>query len=300
MSGINVSLSELIDLRREAQRLSLFSHRKIFTKQAGGYLSAFRGRGMDFDEVRAYQVGDDIRAMDWRVLARTGEPHTKVYHEERERPVFFINDFSPSMFFGTKVAFKSVIAAQTAALMAWSAVQHGDRVGGIIFNDERFEQLRPRSRKLGLLPFLQTLVKFSQLSSGQFDKNYLSKALQSMRFVAKPGSLIILISDFSNLDEKVNLHWQALAHNHDLLAISIYDQLEQAPPKPGRYGISNGEQICLMDTSDQKFCHNYQLYFAERLEKLEKLCRLTQTKLIKLATNADIEQELILQLRGVK
>ena len=111
------SLESLLRLRAEARSLGL-SQRNMAAHQAGGYRSAFRGRGIDFEEVRVYQPGDDIRIMDWRVTARTGEPHTKVYREERERPVLFLVDQGASMMFGTQVAFKSVIAARIAALLA--------------------------------------------------------------------------------------------------------------------------------------------------------------------------------------
>ncbi len=129
------------------------------TNRAGGYLSGFKGRGMDFEEVRAYQPGDDVRLIDWRVTARTGKPFTKIFHEERERPVFIVVDLSATMFFGTKTAFKSVIAAKVAALIAWAAVKNGDRVGGIFYGGENCHELRPKSRNRGVLPFLKLLCE---------------------------------------------------------------------------------------------------------------------------------------------
>ena len=119
----------------------------------GGYVSPYRGRGMEFEEVRAYQPGDDIRNMDWRVTARTGRPHTKLFREERERPVLFLVDLGPSMAFGTRVAFKSVVAARAAALLAWAARDNGDRIGGIVFAGKRHRELRPAARERGMLPF---------------------------------------------------------------------------------------------------------------------------------------------------
>ena len=125
---VRVKMSTLIGLNRDAASLPLISN-AVRAQVAGGHLSAFRGRGMEYHESRPYQPGDDIRSIDWRVTARSGQTHTKVYREERERPVLLWLDLSNSMFFGTQVCFKSVLASKLAALLAWSSVQHGDRLG---------------------------------------------------------------------------------------------------------------------------------------------------------------------------
>ena len=130
--GVTAELNELIALQRYAQ---IGHYRpKGRSLRAGQHLSKLRGRGMDFAEVRHYQAGDEIRHMEWRVTARTGRPHVKLYQEERERPVIILADFSPSMYFGTRLAFKSVVAARLAALLAWTVVKQGDRVGGLLFS----------------------------------------------------------------------------------------------------------------------------------------------------------------------
>ncbi|MDH5485082.1 MAG: DUF58 domain-containing protein, partial [Gammaproteobacteria bacterium] len=130
-----VRQSTLIGLYRDAQKLPL-KPSKIRAHMAGSFLSAFKGRGMEFDESRPYQPGDDIRALDWKVIARTSKPFTKVFREERERPVLLMVDYRRPMFFGTRNAFKSVLAAKAAALLAWSCAQHGDRLGGLIFSEQ--------------------------------------------------------------------------------------------------------------------------------------------------------------------
>ncbi len=129
--GVSVELNELIALQRYARRVN---YKPLYSAvQAGNHLSKLRGRGMDFAEVRNYQAGDEIRHMEWRVTARTGRPHVKIYQEERERPVVILTDFNPSMYFGTRIAFKSVVAARMAAMIIWTAVKQGDRVGGLFF-----------------------------------------------------------------------------------------------------------------------------------------------------------------------
>ncbi|PCI06195.1 MAG: DUF58 domain-containing protein, partial [Gammaproteobacteria bacterium] len=126
---VRIRQSTLISLNREAKNLPL-TPRKITAKLSGTYLTIFKGLGMEFDEVRPYQAGDDLYSIDWNVTARTGEAHTKIFREERERPVLMWVDYRQPMFFATRGSFKSVVAAKIAALLAWSAAQHGDRLGG--------------------------------------------------------------------------------------------------------------------------------------------------------------------------
>ena len=139
-------------LSYEAARLDIGPRGKVLATRNGGHLSRFRGRGMEFDESRIYQPGDDPRNMDWRVTARSGRPHVKLFREKRERPVWLLVDIGPRMRFGTRVAFKSVIAARAAALLAWAAADRGDRVGGMVFDESRSFERRPATRAHGLLP----------------------------------------------------------------------------------------------------------------------------------------------------
>ena len=132
--GVNLGIKELIHYQGKTSLLNLSPRKTVQAKLAGAYLAKTKGRGMEFDEARHYQAGDDIRAIDWRVTARTGKTHTKLYREEKERPVFVLTDLSSSMQFGTQFLFKSVQAAHLSALIAWSARKRGDRIGGLVFN----------------------------------------------------------------------------------------------------------------------------------------------------------------------
>ena len=148
-----ISPQSLIKLRLHASQTMLNSS-IIHAKQGGAYLSSFKGRGMEFDESRIYQAGDDIRNMDWRVTARTGEAHTKVFREERERPVLLWLDLNPSMMFATRNRFKSVIATELAALIAWGAAKNNDRLGGLIFSSDEHIEIKPRRGKAAVLDFI--------------------------------------------------------------------------------------------------------------------------------------------------
>jgi uncharacterized protein (DUF58 family) len=198
-SGVSVSLRDLLALRGEAGRLDLVTRGKILATRSGGHLSRFRGRGMEFDESRVYQPGDDARNMDWRVTARAGTPHVKLFREERERPLWLLVDQGPSMRFGTRVAFKSVVAAQAAALLAWAAADRGDRVGGLVFDEQgRFEH-RPAARTQGLLPLLQALAGGGR-AAGVAGLGDVAAAADQLVHLARPGSLIFILSDFNQSD----------------------------------------------------------------------------------------------------
>ena len=154
---VHASSDELVRCRLQARDLRLDSRLSARSAITGVHASRFRGRGMDYQESRVYQSGDDIRSMDWRVTARTGRAHVKLYQEERERPVVVMVDLGPGMFFATRGAFKSVIAARAAALIGWAAIQNGDRIGALLFNGGHHE-IRPQGGQRGVLRLIRELV----------------------------------------------------------------------------------------------------------------------------------------------
>ena len=160
--GIRVTLAELIEMRHRVREVQLFSTPSQRSPLIGLHHSKLRGRGVDFDQVRVYQAGDDVRTIDWRVTARTQEPHTKLFHEERERPIFIMVEQSRRLFFGSGLMFKSVLAAQAASLIGWAALGHNDRVGGLVFGDNEHYEIKPRRSKQSLLQLLNRLVRVNQ------------------------------------------------------------------------------------------------------------------------------------------
>ena len=273
--GIDVQLSELIALQRQAQNVRY--RPEGFSSRIGNHLSTLRGRGMDFSEARNYQAGDEVRHMEWRVTARTGRPHVKVYQEERERPVVILTDFSPSLYFGTRIAFKSVVCARLAALIAWTAARQGDRVGGFVFSAKTHHEYTPRSRQAGVLPFIAALSHYTQdhqeKSKTVRHNQSLNNALLRLRHVAKPGSILVLISDFYNLDEQSEEHLSRLGRHNDLLAYHICDPLELAPPKPQQYAVTDGESELVLDTTLDAVRFSYQFYTEQRITKLQTQCK---------------------------
>ena len=298
MQGIEITLDELINARRLAQRLRLSPRNVARAQRGGAHLSRFRGRGIDFDEVRVYQPGDDIRSMDWRVTARTGRPHAKVFREERERPVLFAVDLGASMQFGTRVAFKSVTAAKAAAFWAWCAARHGDRVGGVLLRVHDSVDCKPRVGSAGVLRLLHALAE-PVIPSTAAPAQGVEQMLQRLRSVAHPGSLIVWISDFRGLHAGHAAALSELLHHSELVAVQIYDTLEAQLPPPGRYSVSDGHQSLVVDAADPALRNAYQQHFAQHTHALQTLLNALSIHLLRIATHEDPYAVLSHELRAM-
>jgi len=291
---VRVRQSTLIGLNRDARSLPLFSN-SVKAQMAGGHLSAFRGRGMEFDESRPYQPGDDIRAIDWRVTARSGRTHTKVYREERERPVLLWLDLSISMFFGTQNCFKSVLASRLAALLAWSSVQHGDRLGFLIFSETGHIESRPAGGMRSALHFIQQLVAhkaWERAAHPQQEQDAGLKALTRLRQVTRPGSLVILFSDFRFITAACRSQLVELSRHNDVVMLHTYDPFEQNLPPSGYYRVTDGDNNLDIDTSSRQIRDQYQQRFIDQQEALTRLCNELKLFHIDISTDADMLTQL--------
>lgn len=277
---VRIKLETLIKLNQQAYQLPLKSKR-IHSRLSGSFISTFKGRGMEFDEARPYQPGDDIRSIDWRVTARSGETHTKLYREERERPVLIWVDLRKPMFFASQSMFKSVLAAKAAALLAWSSTQNNDRLGGLIFSEEQHTELRPQRGKSATLHFLQQLAKHTAWETNNSTQSAVENqsadhALNRLRRVAKPGSLIFLISDFRNMNDHTNANIESslakLSKHNDLVMLFINDPLEQQLPPAGFYKITDGQHDMTINTYNPALRSQYQQRFFSHQQYLKDLC----------------------------
>ncbi len=300
---IRVKLETLIKLSQQAHQLPLKSKR-ILSRLSGNFISPFKGRGMEFDEARPYQPGDDIRSIDWRVTARSGKTHTKLFREERERPVLIWVDLRKPMFFASRGMFKSVLAAKAAALLAWSSTQHNDRLGGLIFSEEQHTELRPKRGKSATLHFLQQLAKHSAwdknnrntMTDPVIESQSAKHALNRLRRVAKPGSLIFLISDFRNMNDHENARIESslakLSKHNDLVMLFINDPLEQQLPPAGFYKITDGENELTINTYNSKLRSQYQQRFNTHQQYLKDLCIKLGIFYINISTDKPLLQSL--------
>ncbi|OBP14583.1 hypothetical protein A5320_12575 [Rheinheimera sp. SA_1] len=272
--GSNVELKQLLRYQRHTQLFDLTPAQTIQSKLAGSYLAKSKGRGMEFDEVRHYQTGDDVRTIDWRVTARTGKVHTKLFREEKERPVFILTDLNHSMQFGSTLLLKSVQAAHLAALIAWHVKKSGDKLGGLLFHQQQIRELKPAGRSVAVLRYLHQLIELQQQSllwvqqqmqqptarlpeSKSID---LATALGQLRRLARPGSLLFIISDFQQLDATCLRHLQALRLHNEIRICQISDPLEQQLPAhaSGIAKVSDGNQEVTMELSGMNLKRDYQ------------------------------------------
>ena len=289
-SPARASLSELIRLKAAGESLNLAAVR-VRALGVGGHLSPFKGRGVEYDESRLYQPGDDLRTMDWRVTARTGKPHTKVFRDERDRPVILWLDLRRPMHFATRGVFKAVRAAQTAALVAWSAVGNGDRLGGLIFSENKHIEIRPRLGRRAALRLFQAMSQDSfwgtTVADADDPNGEAEHALARLTRVARPGSVIFLLSDFRNLGAQFERNLRHLAGHCDVFAVHMYDPVEVELPPPGHYRIRSESRTVSIDTDSDAARRRYSHQFQERRTLLEQLTRYPSVQLVECSTVED-------------
>lgn len=286
-----VSADELIELKNQVRGIQLDAIRPAAAVRSGPLRSRFRGRGMDYLESRNYQPGDDVRHMDWRVTARSGNAHVKVFTEERERPLMFMLDLRQSMFFASHGRFKSVQTARAAALLGWAAVARGDRVGALMLNGGHYE-MEPRGGNRGVLQLIRQLVDRTDprkaLTQQKTGQESLYKTLQRMRRVVKPGSLAFLLSDFQDMDEDAERQLMRLREHSDVVALQFTDRLEQLPLPAGVYGVSDGQQQRFLDLSSGSARARYLARVASRQQALTQCFQRCSVPLLTLYTHDDV------------
>lgn len=290
-SPVAVTLAELVQLAPKADQLTLWQSRCV-RAEGGNNNTVFKGRGMEFAETRPYQPGDDVRLIDWRVTARTGRAHTKLFREERERPVVTWVDCRPQMFFATRGVFKSVLAARMAALVAWSAHGHGDRFGGRICGDDQEWVQVPAGGRHGVLRYLRALELAcanwrvgKRPSSAAID---VRQSLASLRRTVRPGTVLFLISDYRDLQEPVGDLLADAGRHCDITLCFVHDPLEATLPPPGDYPIADrGTRQAMLFARDNQLRRHYHQRFIERRKALQDLAWQHRARLITSATTDD-------------
>lgn len=292
--GIRSDLAELIDMRHRVREVQLFSTPSRRSPLIGLHHSKLRGRGVDFDQVRVYQAGDDVRTIDWRVTARTQEPHTKLFHEERERPVFILVEQSRRLFFGSALQFKSVLAARAAALIGWAALGHNDRIGGLVFGDHEHHEIRPRRSKQSLLQLLNRLVRANQALHGEAQPNRdaFGLALRRAREVLRPGSLMLVLCDERALSEAAEQQLALLARHTDLVLLPLSDPLDHELPAAGLLRFAERGARLELDTHAAELRLVYAAQAEERGQRWQRLAQKLCVPLLPLSTASDMVDQL--------
>ncbi len=248
---IHVDLDHLRSLEGRARSLRFLPRQPARSALNGRHASRLRGRGLNFEELRDYLPGDDTRTIDWKVTARTGTPHVRVYTEERDKPSLLVVDQRLSMFFGSKLNMKSVTAAETAALAAFRIADQGDRVGGIVFGDDHIAEFRPRRSRRSLDRLLSAVSRANQSLSVDPPAGEdlpLNHVLSSVVRIARRNHLIIIISDFAGIDGQTRKHMSNLARRNDLILCLVSDPIATDLPHNIRLTISDGSLQAQIDT----------------------------------------------------
>ncbi len=274
ISGAYVDLDSLLALRHKAMTAQPASSSRVVGNRAGLKLSKIKGRGVDFSEVRAYQPGDDIRAIDWRVTARKNKPHTKIFREERERPTLIVVDQTQQMFFGSKIRLKSVACAELAARIAWQNLAAGDRVGGVVIGNQQQAVHRPYRTPKAVARFLNEVATFNQmLVPGNTDGSAsVNEGMLRLRRLTRTNFRIFVLSDFSSELSDWQQHVHQLARHNQVVLVHIHDPLEQHLPPADHYAVTDGQSRLQFYTGERNLREKYAHRFAQRTERIKQLC----------------------------
>ncbi|MEA3411919.1 MAG: DUF58 domain-containing protein [Pseudomonadota bacterium] len=285
-------LDDLLELRHKARTLGLASHHLVNSRFSGLYASVFRGFGLDFEEVREYREGDDIRNMDWNVTARTNLPHLKIFREEREREVMICVDAGVHMNFGTRGTFKSVQAARAAALLGWAANNHHDRVGGLLFGREGIEYFRPERGRRGLWRLLHGLSRPPE-EGGNAGSGEITDALLKLARGSGTGSLVFVIGDFNRDCSDLERPLGHLRQRHSVMLLPLDDPADSAIPAMGRVAFRTlAGELMEVDTDDPAGRAAYASEWKDRRRELLNMTNRLGISFQPLRTDEDVHRAL--------
>lgn len=297
-SAVHIRAAPLIALADVARSISL-RRTPARARQNSALLSRFRGRGMEYDESRIYQQGDDMRHIDWRVTARTGKAHTKVFREERERPLFLCVDIRRNMRFATKNKFKSVTAAECAVLLAWSAATEGDKVGGVILNDHDHLEIKPTRGKNGPLHLIHRLVQMDEArdvaqddvaqddAASERASTSFGAAVTALSHITQTGSLVFIISDMHDCDASAFVRLAEISRHTELTLAHVTDPLEESLPPPNYYAVCDGDDYLMFNSGDARFAETYATRARERNLRLKTFAQSRRIQFMPCPTHVD-------------
>lgn len=275
--GVYADLDELMRLRFKSSGFSFLPRQPIHNVLSGRHASKLRGRGLNFEELRNYLPGDDTRNIDWKVTARTREPHVRIYTEEKDRTVWLLVDQRISMFFGSRSKMKSVVAAEAAAIAAWRVLSQGDRVGAIVFDDADLRVIPPHRSEQRVTQILKCVVDRNRALDAAKETTpgtgMLNRALKRVGALARHDCLICLIGDGTGIDEMTRRYVTRLTEHNDVISVFVYDPLEQSLPEAGRLLFSDGLSQLEFNTGEQKLRRAFRRNFEQRLERMQETSR---------------------------
>ncbi|RWU19033.1 DUF58 domain-containing protein [Pseudomonas alkylphenolica] len=293
---VHASLGQLMALEHRVRGLSFLARQPLSSILSGNHASRLRGRGLSFDELRRYIPGDDLRHLDWRASLRYGKPFVRTFTEERDRPTLLLVDQRMSMFFGSRRSFKSVVAAELAAVCAWIAFHAGDRVGGLVFDDHHVQHIRPLRSRSRVEALCAAVVRSNQkLSATNPDSEgdgQLDTVLRNCISAAGHDCLVCIISDFAGATaQTLQLLRQLNAHN-DVIALQVYDPLALNIPASGRVTVTQGELQVELDVERRQVYRPLSEFLSGRLREVADMLRRSQVPLMMIDTGQDPLEQL--------
>ncbi|WP_109123877.1 DUF58 domain-containing protein [Dyella sp. C11] len=293
---VYVTPAHLARMEYDARRLRATPHRPHHSILAGRHASRLRGRGLNFEEIRAYVPGDDLRHLDWKASSRVGHALVRSYTEERDRPALFVVDQRISMFYGTRRAMKSVVAAEVAALCAWMSFQAGDRAGAVVFDDNHIESIRAHRSRSRVLSMLGALARSNQSlhadSPVRVNPGQLDAALRSALHLATHDYLVCIVSDFLGANETTLQLIRELATHNDVVAALVFDPSARSVPSGGKIVVTEGELQVELDFDRKNIREPLSAMFDERLKQTVDLVQRCGVPMLAI----DTEQPTLLQV----
>lgn len=293
---VYAALAELMALEARARGLSFVARQPLSSILSGNHASRLRGRGLSFDELRHYIPGDDLRHLDWRASLRYGKPFVRTFTEERDRPTLVLVDQRMSMYFGSQRYFKSVSAAQLAAICVWMAFHAGDRVGGMVFGNQQVDYVRPLRSRARVEALCSAVIKANQrLSAYAADEEndaQLDKVLRSCVASAGHDHLICIISDFAGIGPDTLALLRQLRQHNDVIAIQVYDPIALQLPDKGRLNVTQGAQQVEFEVGQRRINRPLGEFLAGRLRDVAELLRRSQVPLMLVSTGDDSLEQL--------
>jgi uncharacterized protein (DUF58 family) len=293
--GVYADLDALIRLQFQARGFSFLPRQPVHSLLAGRHASRLRGRGLNFEEIRRYLPGDDIRNMDWHITARTRKPHVRVYTEERDRPVLLVVDQRLSMFFGSQRGMKSVVTAEVTALAAWRTLNVGDRVAALVFDDNDVVEIAPHRSQGQVMRILAAVVEKNHAlrvdAPRQPGPVMLNRVLERAVRLAKHDYLVCLIGDGAGADAETVRLVTLLGSHNDVLVVFIYDPLEAQLPDAGRLVVAEGDLQLEVNTSDRRLRQRYNDEFEQRLARIRELSRQREIPVLPLSTAKGVAEQ---------
>jgi len=294
--GVYADLNELTRLRFKSRGFSFLPRQPVHSILAGRHASRLRGRGLNFEEIRRYLPGDDVRQIDWKVTLRTRKTHTRIYTEERERSVFLLVDQRINMFFGSVRNMKSVTAAEATALAAWRVLDQKDRIGAFVFNDSRMAEIAPKRSEHAVMRILHEVVlqnrALSCVAGIQSNPKMFNETLRHCGRVAKHDCLVCIISDGFGHDEETERLLTRIARHNDALFIFVFDPLEAALPDAGPLVFCDTNRQLEVNTSDYRLRDTFRDTFAQHRAAGRRFLRQREMPVLPLNTSESAADQL--------